>query len=148
MIIKERTSRNGFVYINGKKRFICKHHGLVSEKDTYVNKHSGSKEYGQCRICLRTSTNKYYVVGRKKYCDLSEEEKTQYIKNQQERRLKSNWAEKQKKRDKANSEELKDPYIKNMIRQRLGIPAKEVPPVFVEIYRAIIKIKRIKYKRM
>jgi hypothetical protein len=141
-------ARNSFIVINGIKRFICKNHGIVSEKDTYINRHSGSREYGQCRICLRISINKYYAVGRKKYCELSDEEKIEYIKKQEKSRIKNNYAEKQKARDKENSKELRDPYIKNLIKQRLGIPAKEASPVLVETMRALITIKRIKYKRV
>jgi hypothetical protein len=87
-------------------------------------------------------------VGRKKYCELSDEEKIEYIKKQEKSRIKNNYAEKQKARDKENSKELRDPYIKNLIKQRLGIPAKEASPVLVETMRALITIKRIKYKRV
>jgi hypothetical protein len=145
---KIRVDRNPFIVIDGKKRFMCKNHGLVSEKDTYMNRHSGDRVYGQCRICSRISVNKHYQVNRKKYCDLSEEEKSRYIKKQQKSRIKTNYAEKQKIRDKVNSEELRDPYVKYLIQQRMGIPAKEIPMPLIEVYRAIVKIKRIKYQRI
>ena len=139
--------RNSFVMINGIKKFICKSHGIVSEKDIHINKHSGSKPYNVCQICIRASYAKYNAR-RKKRSELPEEEKVRLRKADAIRRIKNNTLEKQKIRENNHSKELSDFYIKNLIRQRLGLSAKDMSPPLIEAYRALLKIKRIRYKRV
>lgn len=143
---KKREGRviNPIIRIHGKKRYICKVHGLVSIKDTYINNHSHTKEYAQCRICLRISYKKYNAKRNAKIGNVSTQEK---IKIRKKWKLRYYDSGKQKIRDEKNSKELRDPYIKHMIRQRFGMKTKEISPIFIEAYRALLLLKRTLYKR-
>ncbi len=141
--------RNSLVVVNGEKRFICKNHGIVSEKDIKINKHSGSRAYSACGICLKISYAKYnQSIKRRKRSELSEEEKITLRKAEAIRRIKNKSLEKQRIRERNNSKELNDLYIKNLIRQRLGLSAKDISLPLIETYRVLVKIKRIRYKRI